>query len=776
LPPLAVTIWLLAQSIPISQGSVLTESYAWAPALGMEFSLRLDGLGLLFGLVIAGIGTGIALYTGYYFEKQSDQGYFYFLLFLFMTSMLGVVWSDNLLLLFVFWEGTSITSYLLIGFRTQDKKAMAGARTAFVVTGVGALAMLGGFVLLGQNAGTYAISELLAMPDLMNIAYAPTILILIFLGAFSKSAQFPFQFWLPGAMAAPTPASAYLHSATMVKAGVYLLARLHPAFAHSPLWFWSLLTVGGFTMILGSVSAFRYYDLKKMLAYATVSFLGLLVMLLAFDSEIAYAAVAVGILAHGLYKGPLFMMAGIIDHATGTRDIRKLAGLWRPLPWVTLLGVIAGLSLSGLPPFLGFVAKEGLLEATSEFAQHAGGGVAWTNFILSVVTGAFYAGLGFTLIWEMLLRKRASDEPAAEVHHKPSFAFVFPALALASLGIILPFTLTWLSAYIIDPAADAIAGSDLHIHLALWHGFTPLFMTSLVALTLGAIIFLFRKQVRAVFRYAPEWLSSSVAFDWIDKGVYTLAGWSTRTVQGGTLATQVGIVMLAGMSVLVYAMLSTDMLGILRLDVSFTPTLRLYEIITTLLIIVSAIVTMRARTRLTAIISIGVVGVGVTLYYVFYSAPDLALTQLLIEVLTVVLLILVFYRIPPERDPTPPPKRVRRLYGTIALLAGLFGFIMAIVASSDPYAPTISDFFLKYSVSGGHGANVVNVILVDFRGYDTMGEITVLAIAALGGYALLRSPRLRPLNQDPRMGADPPPAPPESATADVEIEEEGGAQ
>lgn len=771
LPPLAVTLWLLAQSIPISQGSVIVERYAWAPALGMEFSLRLDGLGLLFGLVIAGIGTGIALYTGYYFDDDRSQGYFYFLLFLFMTSMLGIVWADNLILLFVFWEGTSITSYLLIGFRTRDKEAMKGARTAFVVTGVGGLAMLAGFVLLGQTAGSYAISELLAMPDLMASPYASAILILIFLGAFSKSAQFPFQFWLPGAMAAPTPASAYLHSATMVKAGVYLLARLHPAFAHSPLWFWSLITIGGFTMILGSVSAFRYYDLKKMLAYATVSFLGLLVMLLAFDSEIAYAAVAVGILAHGLYKGPLFMMAGIIDHATGTRDIRKLAGLWRPLPWVTLLGVIAGLSLAGLPPFLGFVAKEGLLEAASEFAQHAGGGMAWTGFVLAVVTGAFYAGLGFTLIWELFLRKRAADEPAAEIHHKPPFAFVFPALALASLGIILPFGLSWLSTYIIDPAADAMAGAEMEIHLALWHGFTPLFMTSLVAITLGVIILLFRKQVRAAFRYAPAWLSSSVAFDWIDKGMYALAGWSTRTVQGGTLATQVGIVMLAGMLVLVYAILRTNLLGILRLDLTFTLSFRLYEIIVTLLIIVSAFITVRARTRLAAIISIGVVGVGVTLYYVFFSAPDLALTQLLIEVLTVVLLILVFYRIPPERDPTPPPKRVRRSYGAIAILAGVFGFTLAILVSSGAYAPTISDFFLKYSVSGGHGANVVNVTLVDFRGYDTLGEITVLAIAALGGYALLRAPRLRPLNQEQRTGGDPPLPPAETIASGVEERE-----
>jgi len=748
LPPLAVTVWLLFQSIPISQGAVIAESYAWAPAYGLELSLRLDGLGLLFGLVIAGIGTGIALYTGYYFDDDSSQGFFYFLLFLFMSSMLGVVWTDNLLALFVFWEGTSITSYLLIGFRTDDKKAMAGARTAFVVTGLGALAMLGGFVILGISAGTYTISELVTMPDLMADPIIPVALVLVLLGAFTKSAQFPFQFWLPGAMAAPTPASAYLHSATMVKAGVYLLARLHPAFAGNDLWFWSLFIVGGITMLLGAISALRYYDLKALLAYATVSQLGILVMLLAFDSEYAYVAVAIGILAHALYKGPLFMMAGIIDHATGTRDIRRLAALWRPLPWVAAVGFIAGLSMAGIPPFFGFLAKETLLETFYEFGLSEGM-AGWIGFIMAAVTGAFFVGYSFTLMWETFLRKRPAEEPAATVHHAPPFAFVLPPLALALTGVIAVIFLGPLSEYIIGPAAGAISGVTLEVHLALWHGFTPILITSLIAISAGVVIFLLRNSVRAAFTHAPARMTSSYAFDQIDKGSYAVADWSTSKVQGGTLATQASIVMLAGVIVLFFAIFRMGLGNEIwsRWDIRDVD-IRLYEALTVILIIFAAITTTRARSRLTGIISIGVVGIAVTLFFVLYSAPDLALTQLLVEVLTVVLLILIFYRIPEEDRPVLPRNaHIRNV--AVAALAGIFGFTLTLVALPGAYTPVISDYFLLNSVAGGHGGNVVNVILVDFRGYDTMGEITVLVIAALGGYALLRAPRFRPLHTEP---------------------------
>ena len=329
IPPALITVMLLGQMGEVSHGVYIEEIYLWSPQLGLELSFRLDGLALMFGLIIAGIGAAVALYTGYYLEANHRQGYFYSLLFLFMASMLGIVWSDNLLTMFVFWEGTSITSYLLIGFNDDDKKARDGSRRAFLVTGLGGLAMLLGIIILGTTAGTYTISEIVAANDLVDKPLYPIVLILILLGAFTKSAQFPFQFWLPGAMAAPTPASAYLHSATMVKAGIYLLARLHPAFSDSPLWFWSLLVIGAMTMLLGAISALRYFDMKALLAYATVSQLGILIMLLAFRSTEAYIAVAVGILAHALYKGPLFLIAGIVDHATGTRDLRRLGGLTR---------------------------------------------------------------------------------------------------------------------------------------------------------------------------------------------------------------------------------------------------------------------------------------------------------------------------------------------------------------------------------------------------------------------------------------------------------------
>ena len=300
LPPAAVSAWLFTQLPSVSDGSYISVYLSWATQLSLDFALRLDGLALFFALIVTVIGTAIALYTGYYFEHETRLGYFYGLLFLFMTSMLGLVLADNLLTIYLFWEGTSITSYLLIGFRDTEQEAQDGARRAFLVTGLGGLAMLFGMVILGNNAGTYTISELLVTPGLMTTPGASLALVCILLGAFTKSAQFPFHFWLPGAMAAPTPASAYLHSATMVKAGVYLLARLHPALSDSPIWFWALLLVGGITMIVGAVFALGQYDLKALLAYATVSQLGIFVMLLAFSNEAAYTAVIVGILAHAL--------------------------------------------------------------------------------------------------------------------------------------------------------------------------------------------------------------------------------------------------------------------------------------------------------------------------------------------------------------------------------------------------------------------------------------------------------------------------------------------
>lgn len=739
LPPTIVTIWQLTQLSVVSQGQYPTAEVDWAPALGLTLSLRVDGLALFFGLIITGIGAAIALYTHYYLEDDPRQGYFYNLLFLFMASMLGLVWADNLILIFVFWEGTSITSYLLIAYKNEDEAAQNGARTAFIVTGLGALAMLAGLVLLGQVDGTYQISTILASQTLAQSPYFTAATILVLLGAFTKSAQFPFHFWLPGAMAAPTPASAYLHSATMVKAGIYLLARLHPALSDSPLWFWSLLIVGGITMLLGAISAFRYYDLKAILANATISQLGILVMLLAFRSEAAYIAVVVGILAHALYKGPLFLVAGIVDHAMGTRDIRRLAALRTVMPWVALTATLAGLSMAGLPPFFGFLAKETLLESFAHYAAQDGALLGQIGLALAALTGALFVGYSLTLIWEPFFRANPVA-PAAHLHHAPSFAFILPPLVLTLIGTAIPFFLAQIEKLIFATPVSSIAGTPTEVHLALWHGFTPVFLTSLGAIALGGVIFWQRDRLRQSFGFIPPWLNGVKVYEFFYKGSYRLARLSTSVIQGGTLESQISTTLLTVVVMLVYAMTMADLERDLRINWALHP--QPFELILGILAIVAAIVTVRAANRLSAIISIGVVGVTVTLAFVFYGAPDLALTQLLIEVLTVVLLVLVFYKIPPRQHPPHTLEaNIRNLF--VALAVGFFGFALVLVGAGEPFQRSISDYFSLNAVAGGHGANVVNVILVDFRGFDTMGEISVLAIAAIGGYALLRASRLR---------------------------------
>lgn len=746
MPPAIITVWQLLQLQTVAQGQVLAEQIAWSPALGLELSFRLDGLALFFGLIITGIGTAIALYTAYYLEDDPRQGYFYMLLFLFMASMLGLVWADNLLALFLFWEGTSITSYLLISYKHEDAKALQGARTAFVVTNIGALAMLGGFVLLGQSSGTYQISAIIAGAPLYDHPYYTAFTLLILLGALTKSAQFPFHFWLPGAMAAPTPASAYLHSATMVKAGIYLLARLHPALSDSPLWFWTLLLLGGVTMLLGAASAFRYDDLKALLANATISQLGILVMLLAFHSEAAYIAAVVGILAHALYKGPLFMVAGIIDHATGTRSLRRLANLRHSMPWVTATAVLAGLSMAGLPPFFGFLAKETLLETFVHFADHDNTLIGQVGLLAAALGGALFVGYSLTLLWEVFFRPQAPDPHPAHVHHAPSFWFVLPALLLTLIGTAIPLIIGFVEKALLGAPASAIANTPVTVHLALWHGFTPVFLTSLAAIAVGVIFCWQRDRFRHLFTYTPAWLTGANLFEQLYNLSYTVAQKVTWAIQGGQLAGQISITLLCWIGVLLYAFIGLDGFTQITFDTQARP--QLQETILAILAIIAALVTVRAKNRLSAIISLGVVGVVMTLIFVFFGAPDLALTQLLIEVLTVVLLILVFYRIPPA-PVRPVSMFVRSRNLLVALALGGVGFILTLVNVDAPYAPSISDYFSLNAAPAAHGGNIVNVILVDFRGFDTLGEITVLAIAAVGGYALLRAARLRPRPQPP---------------------------
>jgi multicomponent Na+:H+ antiporter subunit A len=705
-----------------------------------------DGLAIFFGLIITVIGAAIALYTGYYFEGEPRQGYFYSMLFLFMASMLGLVWADNLLALYVFWEGTSITSYLLIAFNDRDKAAQDGARRAFLVTGIGGLAMLLGMVLLGTSAETYSISELLMTPGLTSMPVASAAIILILLGAFTKSAQFPFHFWLPGAMSAPTPASAYLHSATMVKAGVYLLARLHPALSDHPIWFWGLLLIGGTTMMVGAVVAVGQYDLKALLAYATVSQLGVFVMLLAFPDQSAHTALIVGILAHALYKGSLFMVAGIIDHATGTRDVRRLANLSRHLPLVTVAALGAGLSMAGLPPMFGFVAKELLLENFVHVSE-ATPGIGWAGEFFAVTAAAFTVTAAFTLLWEVFFRREAEASHPVHIHHTPSLFFVLPPLFLVLLNLAIPFFLEPLGGLLFAPAISAVSATAADVHLALWHGFNLILTFSIIAILLGAVLFAARAPLRRLLSKLPNALDGARVWEQVIQRTYDLATWVTLNIQGVSLLQQARNILITGVVAMIFALISARWNIDFPIDWTVMP--YAHEVIIAVLTIFAAIITVNADSRLGAIISLGAVGITITLFFVFHSAPDLAFTQLLVDILTVVLLILVFYRMPPTQV-IALPIRLERRNIVLSAFVGFLGFFFVLFSVSQPLYPVIGDYFSLNAVPLGHGGNIVNVILVDFRAFDTFGEITVLAIAAIGGYAVLRAAlfRFRPISPD----------------------------
>jgi NADH:ubiquinone oxidoreductase subunit 5 (subunit L)/multisubunit Na+/H+ antiporter MnhA subunit len=534
----------------------------------------------------------------------------------------------------------------------------------------------------------------------------------------------------------------------MVKAGIYLLARLHPALHASQAWFWTLLLIGTITMLLGAISALRYYDLKRILAYATVSQLGILVMLLAFHTEEAYTAAVVGILAHSLYKGPLFMLAGIIDHATGTRDIRQLARLAPALPWTAAAAILAGLSMAGFPPFFGFLAKETFLETLFHHVEESGPSLFWLVYGAAAVGGIFFVGYSLTLLYETFIRREAPDEQAT-VHHAPAFGFVVAPLALATIGTIIPFILGYIEGPLLSAPASAIADGVVEVHLALWHGFTPVFITSLIAIATGFVVFLLRGNFRDWLNRAPAKLNGARVFSHLYEGSYAVARWVTQRIQGGTLAEQASVVLLAAVFGVLFSLIWLD--GLRNLGIDWRALPQWHEFIIAVLAILAPIVTVRARTRLSAIISIGVVGVTVTLFFVFLSAPDLALTQLLIEILTVVLLVLVFYKIPANVHP--PLSRLAQWRNILVSGAvGLLGFFLVLVVAGRSYAPSISEFYKLNAVPAAHGGNIVNVILVDFRGFDTLGEITVLAIAALGGYALLRASRLRDIQDQTTPG------------------------
>jgi multicomponent Na+:H+ antiporter subunit A len=715
----------------VTGGTVVTESYTWVPGLDLTLDLRLDGFGLLFWWLIAGIGLLVMVYATRYFGKRNDLGLFTAMLVLFAGAMLLLTAADNLLLLFFAWEATSITSYLLIGFKDEDATARASALQALLVTGAGGLALLAGLVALGVGAGTYSLSEILASPPTGGAVEFG--LALVLLGAATKSAQAPFHFWLPGAMAAPTPVSAYLHSATMVKAGVYLIARLAPSFGPIVEWWQpAVIVLGSVSMLLGGYRALRATDLKSLLAYGTVSQLGFIIVLVgAGDGELTHAGVAL-LFAHALFKAALFLTVGVVDHQAHTRDIRRLNGLSRVMPVTAVSAGLAVASMAGVFPLLGFVAKEAALESSIHVGL--GGGVVTAVIVTGAVLTAAY---GLRLWWGAFARKpeefliRAAVP--AETVTRPKLTFELPAIVLVVLTA--AFGLWIVPAdRIVAAASRALDAGTEELYLKLWHGVNLPLVLSLLALAGGVALFRWPgviARLGAVTQRVPD---ASRAYR---RSLYLLnevADRVTAVVQPGSLPFYGGVLMatvlvLPGWAVLrgwqtpggIAVMSSPLQAGV------------------ALLVLLAALGTARVRHRLSAVLLLGAVGYGVAVLFVIQGAPDLALTQMLIETLALGIFVLVLRRLPPRFEST-PWRFGQTLRITLSVGIGLFVGTFALLAAAARREGTAAVEYLARANPDGGGNNVVNVILTDFRALDTLGEITVLVVAAIGIAALVRTP------------------------------------
>ncbi|MGQ9681588.1 MAG: hydrogen gas-evolving membrane-bound hydrogenase subunit E [Anaerolineae bacterium] len=739
LPVLAVPVLLLLFVLSRAPASVGTHPWRlildWLPELGLRLDLQLDALSLLFALLVSGLGVLVTLYSLAYMRDEPGLGRYYSLLLVFMVAMLGVVTAGNLLLLFIFWELTSVSSFLLIGFRHEEEASQQSALQALLVTGGGGLALLAGVVLLGQVYGTYELSAILARPELLRgHPYYGWVLGLVLAGACAKSAQFPLHFWLPNAMVAPTPISAYLHSATMVKAGLYLLARLAPVLGGTPPWQTALLAVGGLTMLLGAAQALRQRDLKAILAYTTISSLGMFVTLLGIGTAAAVEAALVLLPAHALYKGALFLVVGIVDHETGTRDALLLGGLARSLPRVAPLALVAAASMAGLPLTLGFVFKE--LDYAAALATPL------APVLDLAVTGAFVAANGANAALAGVMGVRLFwGKDAAPLVHKPhglAPSLVVPPALLGAGTVLLgawPQALNGLLAAALPAVLPGGHGHPLH----LWHGWNLPLALSALSLLLGAGLYAVWPRLCCRGCGAPWRLSPLGVYQWLvgsalPKGSAAL----TTVLQSGSLRNYL-LFMVLTMVLLVGGSLWTTGLA------AAWPATHDYlwpEIAMAILMIAAVVGVVAARTRLTAIICLGVVGTLVTLLFVRFRAPDLAMTQLLTESLMVILLLLVFHYLPGEFLERQPLRQVLPEM-VVAGAAGLVVALTVVAANARTIAHPVADYYLSHSLADLHGHNVVDAILVGFRAFDTVGEVTVLATAALGITALLGLRRRR---------------------------------
>lgn len=728
--PLAALALLLSEREAVFGGKTQVVHVPWLPELGLNLSLRLDGLGFLFALLILGIGLLVILYARYYLAKRDPMGRFFSFFLLFMGSMLGIVLSENLLLMLMFWELTSLSSFLLIGYWNHRADARQGARMALTVTGGGGLALLAGVLLIGHVVGSFELSEVLNAGDLVRSSTLyPLILILVLLGVFTKSAQFPFHFWLPQAMAAPTPVSAFLHSATMVKAGVFLLARLYPTLAYSDWWFYLVSLTGLATLLVGAVMALFQHDLKGLLAYSTISHLGLITLLFGLDSRLAAVAAIFHIINHATFKASLFMAAGIIDHETGTRDMRRINGMWKYMPHTAALAMVASLAMAGVPLLNGFLSKEMFFAETLD--QHLLGSFYWAIPALATLAGAFSVAYSLRFIHDVFFNGEPVDLPKYPPH-EPARYMKIPVEVLVLLCLLVGMAPAYTVAPLLASAVSASLNGDApQYSLAIWHGFNLPLAMSCLALVGGVSIYSLR-------RWAFRWYDGLPAVDSLEVfervvGALVLAARKvTGLLDNGSLQRYLVMMLASALALVIFALAPLESF---HGPVAMTPLDGVTVLGMLILGLTSLATVLFHRRRLVALMVLGVVGLMVSLAFARYSAPDLALTQLSVEVVSIILLILTLFFMP---DRTPVESSSLRSFRDL-LIAASFGTMVALLAYAvltRPYA-SIAGFFLDNSVSGGGGANVVNVILVDFRGFDTLGEISVLVIAAVAIYGLL---------------------------------------
>ena len=723
-----------ASQLPtVAAGQNVVIKLPWIPSLDIDLAFRLDGLSLLFALLISTIGVLVMLYASSYLRHHQDRSRLQILLLAFMLSMLGLVTADHVIVLFVFWELTTVTSFLLVGFDHERPAARRSALQALLVTGAGGLALLVGLILLAETAGSYLLSEILATgPALTASPHYLAILTLVLIGAFTKSAQFPFHFWLPNAMAAPTPVSAYLHSATMVKAGIYLMARLQPALGGTEAWFYTLTIAGAATALWASLMALRQTDLKLMLAWTTVMALGTLTMFLGSDQRIAVLAAMTFLIVHAFYKCALFLVIGNVDHGTGTRDIRKLGGLARAMPITALIASAAGLSMAGFPPFLGFIGKElkyeGALAIAGEPFLIAGAAVAANAMMVAVAL--------MIVIHVFLKRRPDGTEPYAHQPHEASVAMWLGPMLLAAGGLIAGIFPELISKTVIEPAVVGILQQPTTIKLSLWHGINVPLMLSVFTTMIGLVLFWQSKRVRM----AIDGLVSALpivgdrAYDACMKAVQRIATVVTTRLQTGVLGhylTTVFLVIVIGGGASLFASgWSIDLA-----EVSPVPSLA--WVVAFVMAAATAVVVV-STSRLLAICALGLVGIGVALIFLMFSAIDVAITQLMVETLFVVLVAIVLLRLPGFAGLAHPGRFGSFRDAAIAIGAGLVVALVTIGVALTPIDLEIPRFFEENSYTEAYGRNIVNVILVDFRALDTLGEIAVVATAALAVIALLK--------------------------------------